>query len=363
MIIEHNNFPDTYWYFTKDKAIYHQWLFNSIKNSNKTLWALTLPQPHHNWDRYIINSYKELKDNLPDKILLISRPENYSAKEWELAIQELIKIGYDKKNIMIIDTNFKTDVGVTHGSNHIFLNMYSVYDNIPYMDIFSRKHKFVSLSGIPRFNRVIFTKELLDRNLEKYGIITCGAVNDNELLTEASKKIYDFLDLGTQKNKFPVIYKETFSTIKHSGLIPKEFLNSIYNVVIESCFEDYMNLQLDPELFLLGTRESKFLTEKTVKTFCGFQIPVFVATAGFVNEIRDLGFDLFDDIVDHSYDRIEDPALRMKAVANELFRLVHTELPDNNIKNRLLKNKEAVKIVYLEMKNKLAHKILEWFNQ
>jgi len=47
-----------------------------------------------------------------------------------------------------------------------------------------------------------------------------------------------------------------------------------------------------------------FLTEKTFKCFAWHQLPIFVATPGHVSKVRELGFDVFDDIFDrHVYDK------------------------------------------------------------
>jgi hypothetical protein len=44
------------------------------------------------------------------------------------------------------------------------------------------------------------------------------------------------------------------------------------------------------------------LSEKSFKVFAWHQIPVFMASPKQVETIRNIGFDMFDDIVDHSYD-------------------------------------------------------------
>ena len=55
------------------------------------------------------------------------------------------------------------------------------------------------------------------------------------------------------------------------------------------------------------------LTEKTFKAFAWHQVPIFVATLGHVDLVRGLGFDLFEDIIDHSYETCDDAYLyRMK---------------------------------------------------
>lgn len=54
------------------------------------------------------------------------------------------------------------------------------------------------------------------------------------------------------------------------------------------------------------------VTEKFTNCVFGFVFPIFVASQGYVNLIRSFGFDVFDDIVDHTYDNIADPAKRMQ---------------------------------------------------
>lgn len=44
------------------------------------------------------------------------------------------------------------------------------------------------------------------------------------------------------------------------------------------------------------------LSEKSFKVFAWHQIPIFSASPKQVDTIRNLGFDMFDDIIDHSYD-------------------------------------------------------------
>jgi hypothetical protein len=44
------------------------------------------------------------------------------------------------------------------------------------------------------------------------------------------------------------------------------------------------------------------LSEKSFKVFAWHQIPIFMASPKQVETIREIGFDMFDDIIDHSYD-------------------------------------------------------------
>jgi hypothetical protein len=67
------------------------------------------------------------------------------------------------------------------------------------------------------------------------------------------------------------------------------------------------------------------------------QIPLFIAAPGYVNQLRVLGFDVFDDIVDHSYDKEDYIFKRCDLVFNELKRL--TNLYTLEGWNKLITNK------------------------
>ena len=63
-----------------------------------------------------------------------------------------------------------------------------------------------------------------------------------------------------------------------------------------------------------------FITEKSYKTFAWYQFPIWYAVPGSVDKIREQGFDVFDDIIDHSYDMDTDPNTRMDKVVAEAHR-------------------------------------------
>jgi hypothetical protein len=88
------------------------------------------------------------------------------------------------------------------------------------------------------------------------------------------------------------------------------FHSCAFNLVVES------SSQTDP-----GVWRSHFITEKTFKAFGLRQIPLWFAVPGLVAQVRKLGFDLFDDIVDHSYDTIPDEHTRFASVAQQVKQL------------------------------------------
>ena len=99
-----------------------------------------------------------------------------------------------------------------------------------------------------------------------------------------------------------------------------------------------------------------FITEKSMKPFFYYQLPIWISQRGIVKIIRDLGFDVFDDFFEnHYYDDIEDGELRMKEVLELLDRKIKIPtkiLPSikKHYKERLIKNYEH--LLYLDSINK-----------
>lgn len=60
------------------------------------------------------------------------------------------------------------------------------------------------------------------------------------------------------------------------------------------------------------TESPGIISEKTVYAFLSRQIPILIGYRGIVEDCRRLGFDMFDDVVDHSYDTISDDGYRWR---------------------------------------------------
>lgn len=54
-----------------------------------------------------------------------------------------------------------------------------------------------------------------------------------------------------------------------------------------------------------------FITEKFLNSVYGYNLPIIISNAGTVAHLKQIGFDLFDDVIDHSYDKVVDPVQRI----------------------------------------------------
>ena len=210
------------------------------------------------------------------------------------------------KDILVI---FNTCVNVNALSYHAISipNWMIIHDqwlnkilSVDYNDFVDQK--FLCLIRRPSASRALVTKLVLDTGCDVR--ISFGSMSDT--------------GLGEYKNMLPdiqlpllidgIVDRVTNNT-EHDQTNPI-FHSCLFNLVVES------SSQTDA-----GVWRSHFITEKTFKAFGLRQIPLWFAVPGLVAQVRKLGFDLFDDIVDHSYDTITDEHVRFKCVAQQIKQL------------------------------------------
>lgn len=81
-------------------------------------------------------------------------------------------------------------------------------------------------------------------------------------------------------------------------------------------------------------QQAGLLTEKTFHSIIGCSFPIILSVHGSVNHLRKLGYDVFDDVVDHSYDNESEPLLRLsKAILDNQRLLFDREYVINTWRN------------------------------
>jgi len=103
----------------------------------------------------------------------------------------------------------------------------------------------------------------------------------------------------------------------HSQLEPKYYINSYCNIVLESQFD-------------VDQSGGAFITEKTFKPIKHGQMFFIAGAAGSLQVLRDLGYRVFDDILDNSYDLVTNPTQRWQRLA-EAIALAQPRLHELNL--------------------------------
>ena len=155
-------------------------------------------------------------------------------------------------------------------------------------------------------SRCVLAKSLLEQFDETKMIITLGT------------------NPGTDANQYKDdIHPYSYPMVVDIDVVNEEqhnpghelFYNAPAQIVVES------SDQTD-----VGVWRSIFITEKSYKVFAWHQFPIWYAVPGVVANLRDAGFDCFDDIIDHSYDQEQDPHKRMTSVIKEMKKLIGQDL-------------------------------------
>jgi hypothetical protein len=157
----------------------------------------------------------------------------------------------------------------------------------------------------------------------------------NEDIIDIKNEIRYFAELGDKKS----IYESEFD-------FNSDGYRYDYNDAYKSkCYsKSYINITTETNY------ESPYIvhiTEKTFNPFNFYQIPIFVATYQHVKYLRELyGFDMFDDLVNHSYDNEIDNGKRLFMIADEIRRLnenpqVIKDFYKNN-EDRFIKNRNII---------------------
>lgn len=89
------------------------------------------------------------------------------------------------------------------------------------------------------------------------------------------------------------------------------------------------------------------ITEKTLDAFASLQLPIVIGYKGIVDDIRNYGFDMFDDIIDHSYDNIPNET-RWKSAIDLNAHILEGKFNYNELMPRLIKNQEYLLNGYLD---------------
>lgn len=158
------------------------------------------------------------------------------------------------------------------------------------------KHKFVSLNNRSHLHRCILIEELAKQNLLDKGIVTwIKHLNENS--------DFDFKYFNNEKR----LLNDGFADRPDSYSIPVEYTDSLFDIVTEA------------------TMDKQFLTEKTVKPLL-FKKPFILFGAMNIHKhLVNLGFKLYDEVIDYSFDDIDDPYLRAEMFTKNIHKILEMD--------------------------------------
>jgi hypothetical protein len=202
-------------------------------------------------------------------------------------------------------------------------------------------HRLVCLMRRPSVSRGNLAKRLLSKFQPTDLIMTFGTNG-----VEPSQDIKDLV----WPHPYPMIVDRPMADQVFQHRIDHDFFyRAPVNLISES------SSQIDPNVW-----RSIFITEKTFKAMAWHQFPIWYAVPGLVEQVRCLGFDVFDDIFNnHVYDQIEDPWVRMTQVVLLARQICNQDLQQLRKQHwqRLEKNAKLIKEIHTTAISKHTEKL------
>jgi len=210
-----------------------------------------------------------------------------------------------------------------------------------------------------RHERLTLFYLLQKADLVEDGIISLGSGHNKEEIQSLEKKFVEIFG-ESFSGTLPILLDGPANTGETpywdnatASLFPAK--EALINIVTESSTTPHCISKLHNNLEYGSSGWSRFfITEKTIKAYFNYQIPLFVAIPGFVQLLRDLDFDLFDDIVNHGYDSLPNIDDRLNFIVQELKRLKESNLLNSvkldsnsryNLESRMKKNFNNLSLV------------------
>lgn len=181
---------------------------------------------------------------------------------------------------------------------------------------FESTKSFISLNRNIRDHRVVLLSYLFGEGYDQFGTITyLGISNLNPhyepvafldriswefdeshdcirtLMLAGYEKFYINSDLVVDDFKIYGEKNDNNNILNFNHYLRDKYKNSFVEIISESSY----------------IAPAYMLTEKTHHSFYACNFPILIAGRGAVAHLREVGFDMFDDIVDHSYDLIDNP--------------------------------------------------------
>jgi hypothetical protein len=217
---------------------------------------------------------------------------------------------------------------------------------------FNSTKTFISLNRNVRDHRIVLLSYLYGKSFDNFGNLTClGVSNLNphfEPMAFLDRISWEFDDYHADDricmlDGYEKFYMNSQLTVDDYEIYGKSSNNDNVSNFNRCLRDKYKNSFVEIVTESSFTSPAFMLTEKTQHSFYAFNFPILISGAGAVAHLRDVGFDMFDDIVDHSYDKISNPFDRIIAAIN------------NN--EKLLTDSNHAKYVWQANRSRLEHNV------
>lgn len=248
-------------------------------------------------------------------------------------LENICKLNADKKFILLIaQHNLQRQVSV---KNLFISNVLNLKLPAKYTECIkkSSNSRWVTFNRNPNPHKLGLVSYLASKNIDKHGSINFDC--EHFLMEKYNFFRYFKFNDEEKKELKKGFYRVSLGNIKNHNIPPFEsnFVEN-YN---KNLLTHYENSHLEIIAGSLFFEPTPYFSEKEVQSVYGKVFPIFINTHNAVSTWKKIhGMDVFEDIIDHTYDSIEDPTKRLLSAINLNMHLLNgtTDLVKLWIKNK-----------------------------
>lgn len=193
---------------------------------------------------------------------------------------------------------------------------------------FNSDRTYISLNRNVRSHRLVALSYLFGKNYDHTGVIS---YLENQHMPDSFLDTVSW-EFGPDHDQIRTTILKGFERIKCNQSLAEDGYD-VYRQYGSAAIDNAGNFEnrlraMYRDSFVEIVGESIFstpsfiVTEKTAHSFFGCNFPIILGGCGIVAHLRELGFDMFDDVVDHSYDLIANPFDRVVSAIESNRRLL-----------------------------------------
>lgn len=230
--------------------------------------------------------WNEETQSFPVSKLLENNPNEYLLVFDHLAHDDVLK-SYSHIHLPV----YLADEVEQFRQQHIITNWKNKTHTFNFSINKPRPHRLKLLEVVSKYNLQNYRHSLPWKNSPVTGISVTDYRIGNEVV----------MDQGVKNRDYP-------NALTYQKLLQSQvFEPSCISLITEPCFYE---------------RES-MITEKTIMAMYGGTLPIWAGGWRLPDVMRDLGFDLFDDILDHSYSTLNDPWQRLEQAIDKNINILN----------------------------------------
>jgi hypothetical protein len=311
-------------------------------------------------------SYSNLKESINDLSIIVNKKK--LNEEQFYIVNNNINIYNVKESLNTKINVFKTDYLLEQ-----YPNEWVIDDelNINY----NKEWLFLCHNKKPKTHRLDILTLLKYENLLEYGLvdysITYGELKSKKVIDEIKTKT--FINIDTTNQKLIKDYDEIRTIRKNSYFEKNKYAFGFHGESpsdIIGCMQQYEKTYFNIITESHYEETDIHITEKTFKPFYLYQYPIFIASYNHIKTLKDYyDFNLFDDLIDHSYDNEIDSSKRLYKIVEEIKRLskmkneielhyksnIEKFVHNNNVIKEIANEQRTIQF-FLSLSNKITYK-------